>query len=152
MPKGRAIARTWTKKLTEESALGVPDELWDDLSAEFPFTVDACATAANAKLPRFWTKADDGLKQSWEGEVVWCHPLFDRDIILWIQKAVRAKNCTTVFLLPASTDTRWFSLIWDHYMHKARPGVEIRFLNKRLKYKPAQKCAAFASVVIIVKN
>lgn len=152
MSSGRKRARDHLKPLTEDSCLGVPDDLWNDLNLEFSFTVDASSTHRNAKCARHWTLEEDGLSQSWTGETVWCHPLFDRNIYDWVQKGCCAKNCLSVFLLPASTDTKWFSLVWDHVRHKPRPGCEVRFLPRRLKYKPAGNCAAFASCVVVIKN
>ena len=43
---------------------------WEDfnpLHERFQFTVDAAASAHNTKLPRYWTRTDDGLAQSWGG-------------------------------------------------------------------------------------
>ena len=43
---------------------------WEDfnpLHERFRFTVDAAASAHNTKLPRYWTRTDDGLAQSWGG-------------------------------------------------------------------------------------
>lgn len=44
-----------------------PQSLFDELNAEFHFTLDPCATKENAKCPKFYTKEDDGLSQNWEG-------------------------------------------------------------------------------------
>ncbi|GAH02463.1 unnamed protein product, partial [marine sediment metagenome] len=41
-----------------------PQVLFDELNAEFHFTLDPCATQDNAKSPRFYTQRDNGLKQS----------------------------------------------------------------------------------------
>lgn len=139
-------------KSQEGRFLGVPDDLWESLNKEFHFTVDACASKVNAKCVRFWTKTDDGLTKDWDEEVLWCNPLFDRDIIKWIRKGLKAKNAIVVYLLPASTDSNWFSLIWDHERHQAKENVQVRFLKKRLKYKPAINKAHFASVVIVIRN
>jgi len=149
---GKRKARDHAKELTEDSCLGVPDDLWRDLTTEFPFTVDACSTHVNAKLPRHWTREENGLEQCWDNEIIWCHPLFDRSILKWIEKGTEAKNSIIVYLLPASTDTRWFARVWDHETHRARPGCEVRFLPKRLHYKPASRCAAFASCIVVIRN
>lgn len=152
MSSFRASARDHLKPLNEDSCLGVSDDLWEALNAEFRFTVDACSSDSNAKLPRHWTAKDDGLSQKWNGERVWCHPLFDRNIVRWIEKGARSRRCTAVYLLPASTDTRWFSIVWNHKKHRPRRGWEVRFLPKRLKYKPAKRCAAFASCIVIKRR
>ena len=45
-----------------------PQQLFDDLNAEFRFTIDACATPENAKCPAYYTREQDGLKQKWGGQ------------------------------------------------------------------------------------
>ena len=50
--------------------MGDPPQVFDPLNAEFGFTLDPCATAANAKCAKYFTEADDGLTQSWAGERV----------------------------------------------------------------------------------
>lgn len=44
-----------------------PQELYNELNAEFNFNLDACATDDNHKAPTYFTKAEDGLKQEWGG-------------------------------------------------------------------------------------
>ena len=44
-----------------------PQKIFDDLNKEFNFTLDACATGENHKCNKYFTKAEDGLKQSWGG-------------------------------------------------------------------------------------
>ena len=64
-----------------------PQELFDRLNDEFHFTVDVCASKENAKVSRFFTKEQDGLKQDWTGEPVWCNPPYGRAVKAWIRKA-----------------------------------------------------------------
>lgn len=66
-----------------------PQDLFDRLNDEFHFTIDACATKENAKVSRFFTKDQDGLKQDWTGETVWCNPPYGRQIKHWIYKAYK---------------------------------------------------------------
>lgn len=47
---------------------GSPQWIFDLLHQEFNFTIDAAATAENTKLPVFWTKETDALKQEWGGK------------------------------------------------------------------------------------
>jgi phage N-6-adenine-methyltransferase len=47
-----------------------PWEFFSALDAVFHFTLDVCASHANAKCGRYFTKADDGLSQMWSG-VCW---------------------------------------------------------------------------------
>lgn len=44
-----------------------PQAFFDQLDSEFHFTLDPCANESNHKCARYFTEADDGLKQSWGG-------------------------------------------------------------------------------------
>lgn len=105
-----------------------PQEFFDAISAEFEFTLDVCASAANAKCDRYFTKADDGLAQKWDG-VAWMNPPYGRQIGKWIAKAQQESEsgATVVCLIPARTDTRY----WHDYVMKAD---EVRFIKGRLHF------------------
>ena len=45
-----------------------PQSLFDELNAEFNFTLDAAASDVNHKCKRYFTKKDNGLLQDWQGE------------------------------------------------------------------------------------
>lgn len=49
-----------------------PQKLFDELDAEFHFTLDAAASDKNHKCARYFTQNDDGLRQNWGGETVFC--------------------------------------------------------------------------------
>ncbi len=120
-----------------------PQDLYDQLDAEFGFTLDVCATAENAKCEQFYTEADDGLARPWSG-VCWMNPPYGDVISAWVAKA--HNTCldgrhTVVCLLPARTDTAW----WWNY---ARYG-EVRFLRGRLKFGGGENSAPFPSAVVI---
>ncbi len=51
-----------------------PQPVYDQLNAEFAFTLDPCASATNAKCPRFFTPAEDGLGQDWSKETAFMNP------------------------------------------------------------------------------
>lgn len=120
-----------------------PQDFFDKLDQEFHFTLDACATADNAKCKKFWGPEDDGLKQSWEG-TVWCNPPYGRDIGKWVAKAVRSalEGATVVMLLPARTDTRWF----HKWIYRR---AEVRYVPGRLKFGDGKNSAPFPSMVCI---
>lgn len=63
-----------------------PQDLFDKLDQEFNFTLDPCATDENAKCDRYYTIKEDGLKQSWKGETVFCNPPYGRQIKDWVKK------------------------------------------------------------------
>ena len=104
--------------------LRTPKDIWDKMKKEFDFTIDICASDENHLVDRYYTKEINALKQDWDGEVAWVHPLFDSKIGKFVEKASKHKG-TFVFLLPASTHTRYFH---QHFYKK--PNVEIRFLEK----------------------
>jgi phage N-6-adenine-methyltransferase len=89
-----------------------PQEIFDRLNQEFSFSLDAAATAQNAKCLRYFTREIDGLSQNWESNAVWLNPPF-RDIRLWLTKARDASQCgaTVVVLCPLSALVR----PWDIY-------------------------------------
>lgn len=104
--------------------LRTPVDIWTDLSKEFNFTLDACASDNNHLLPKYYTIEQDALKQDWDNEIAYVHPLFDGKIGKFVEKASNSKG-TFVFLLPASTHTKYF-----HEFFYKKENVEIRFLRK----------------------
>ena len=125
-----------------------PQEFYDSLNDEFNFTLDPCATENNAKCDNFFTVADDGLKQDWAGNVVFCNPPYGRAIKEWVKKSYEEsfkKNTTVVMLIPSRTDTIYFH---EFIYGKA----EIRFIKGRLKFGDAKNSAPFPSVVVIYRN
>lgn len=119
-----------------------PQNVFDALDKEFKFTLDPCATKENAKCKNFFTKEDDGLKQKWGWQTVFCNPPYGREIGKWVKKAYEETQAKTVMLIPARTDTRWFH---DYIYGKA----EIRFLKGRLKFGDSKNSAPFPSMVVI---
>lgn len=125
-----------------------PNDFFEKFNEEFHFTLDPCATKENAKCPIFYTKEEDGLRQDWEGHVVFCNPPYGRELPKWVEKAYkesRKPNTTVVMLIPARTDTRYFH---DYIYHNA---TEIRFLKGRLKFGNARNSAPFPSMVVIYR-
>ena len=107
-----------------------PEDIWAELLAEFPFTLDACASDLNHLLPKWYTRDNSCLDKDWTGEVVYCHPMFDMHIQNFVEKCAKEK-CLSVMLIPSSTHTRYFhKYIWDKTTGKTRDRVEIRFLEK----------------------
>ena len=120
-----------TKFATGRQDWETPATVFDPLNAEFGFTLDVCATAENAKCVRYYTQADDALKQAWEG-ICWMNPPFGTQGA-WVRKAYaesQRNGATVVCLLPARTNTNW----WHDYCMKG----EIRYLRGRPKFKGAE--------------
>lgn len=125
-----------------------PQSFFDQLNNEFRFTLDPCATAENAKCRSFYTKEDDGLKQDWGGQIVFCNPPYGREIKKWVRKCYeesKKPNTVVVMLIPARTDTAYF----HDYIYKKS---EVRFIRGRLKFGDAKNSAPFPSMVVIFRN
>ena len=127
-----------------------PQTVFDELNKEFNFTLDPAATSENAKCQRFFTKEQDGLKQDWSGETVFCNPPYGREIGKWVEKCYNEHikhNITVVMLIPARTDTTYFhEYIYTH--------AEIRFIKGRIKFIQNGKegdAAPFPSMIVIYK-
>lgn len=120
-----------------------PQKLFDELNAEFCFTLDPAATKENAKCTKFYTKEDDGLSKDWTGERVYLNPPYGREIHKWIKKACEGGAKIAVCLLPARTDTAW----WHDYCMKG----EIRFIRGRLKFGDSKNSAPFPSAIVIFR-
>ena len=121
-----------------------PQLFFDKLNKEFHFTLDPCAIKENAKCKKFFTKEEDGLKESWKGEVVFMNPPYGREIGKWLKKAYDESykwGIIVVCLVPARTDTAW----WHDYCMYG----EIRFVRGRLKFGKSNNSAPFPSAIII---
>lgn len=126
-----------------------PQDFFDTLNKEFHFTLDPCADDLNHKCEKYYTKEDDGLKQDWSGEIVFCNPPYGRDMTKWVRKCfneVYAGDCKcAVMLVPARTDTRWFH---DYIYQRA----ELRFIKGRLKFGESKNSAPFPSMVVVFRG
>lgn len=103
-----------------------PRAFFEELDAEFHFTVDVASLPDNALCERFWTPEDNGLEQDWTGERCWMNPPYSH-IGIWAAKAAREK-ALTVGLLPVRTDLAWFH---DSVL---AAGAEVRFIRGRLRF------------------
>lgn len=57
-----------------------------------------------------------------------------------------------VILVPSRTDTEWWGLLWNYYLHRPRPWVkQIRFIRGRLKFVGAPDVAPFPSAVVVLE-
>lgn len=137
-----------------------PQELFEELDREFKFNIDVCASHQNRKCSRYISKSEDALKMSWsiyETAPTHCfmNPPYGREIIKFIQKAYieSLKGNLVVCLVPARTDTRWWSIFWDRENHRPKENVEVRFLSGRVKFKKDGSInnAPFPSAIVIMK-
>lgn len=125
-----------------------PQDYFDEINKEFNFNLDPCSTDENHKCKKYFTVADDGLKQDWGGYRVFCNPPYGREIGKWVEKCYREgtkDNTLVVMLIPARTDTKYFH---DYILHRA----EIRFVSGRLKFGDSNQSAPFPSMLVIYRG
>ncbi|TFD51977.1 adenine methyltransferase [Cryobacterium sp. Hh11] len=117
---------------------------FDQVNREFGFTVDVAADKNNAKCDRFYDIDSDGLMQDWDGETVWCNPPYGDRIKDWMYKAATSE-ATTVLLVPARTDVKWFHEI-------VLPRAEVRFIKGRLRFGGSKDPAPFPTMLVIFRG
>lgn len=125
-----------------------PQAVFDELNREFSFNLDPCADDLNHKCEKYFTAAEDGLKQDWGGYRVFCNPPYGRALPAWVEKCYREgckDNTLVVLLIPARTDTSYFH---DFIQHRA----EIRFIRGRLKFGDSKTGAPFPSMIVIFRG
>jgi len=122
-----------------------PRYFFNELNAEFKFTLDPCASAENATCSTFFTKEDDGLKQDWKQYRVFCNPPYGKPMREWAKKCYEASRlgALVVLLAHSRTDTRW---IHDWVYDKAH---EIRFVRGRLRFGDGAQSAPFPSMIAV---
>lgn len=123
---------------------GTPQPIFDVLHAEYRFTIDVCACAWNAKLPRYVDRETDALTADWSGERAWCNNPYD-DIPAWLAHALEPE--IAVYLLPARTDRIWW-LEWKpraevHWFVGQAPHRRLQFdAPPGVKYSSNPDCNA----------
>jgi phage N-6-adenine-methyltransferase len=117
-----------------------PDDLIADLATVFNWSTDVCAERANV-CDHFYNEETNGLTQMWTG-LCWMNPPYGREIGGWMEKARVSKLATTVCLIPARTDTRW----WHENVLYANNVV---FIKGRLKFGNAKNSAPFPSAFVV---
>ena len=117
-----------------------PQALFNELDMRYHFTLDPASTHENAKCEKHYTKEENGLIQSWEGETVFCNPPYGRNIGEWVKKcAEESSRAKVVMLIPARTDTAYFH---DYRYRKAK----VTFLRGRLKFERGGGCYASCTI------
>ena len=129
---------------TEEWA--TPQYFYEELNKEFNFTLDPCAyKKITLNAQKYFTKEQDGLKQDWEGQTVFCNPPYGSVIKDWVKKCYvesRKPKTKVVMLIPARTDTSYFH---DYIYGQA----ETRFIRGRLKFGDSKNSAPFPHMVVV---
>jgi len=139
----------YSRTETSSDSWETPKEFYDKLDALFHFTLDPCATDANHKCAKYYTEAQDGLKQSWKGEIVFVNPPFKSNAE-WLEKCKEeSKDATIVVVIPPRTDTRyWHDIVLPN-------SAEVWFCDGRVNFlKNGQRPkggATFPLLVIVFK-
>lgn len=133
----------------ESDEFGTPDSLWLPLHEEFNFTVDACASRSNTKLPKFYTQLDSALDQEFVGERVFCNPPYSRGNVKQFFHHFRVlttemKCRLAVLLIPTYTDRTWYT----EYRHK----FEARFIPYRVHFVGGKYTARGNHMFVIFRN
>lgn len=100
-------------------------DVFAELNRIFRFTIDACASGANALLPRYWTEAQNAFAQDWSGERVFCNPPFRRSR----EAMERAPSARVAVVITAITT------LSNKYLHHTRPD-HVLLPTTRLKFLP----------------
>ncbi len=107
-----------------------PPHIFEALGLEFD--LDPCSPAGGLHwIPakRFYSLADNGLTQAWEGRVFMNPPYHRKVISAWMQRLVEHGN--GVALVLNRTDTQWFQeYAWSAYC--------LCFIHKRVVYIPGE--------------
>ena len=111
-----------------------PAEWFAELHAKYAFTVDVAAAPHNAKLPRYFTKAQNGLLQSWDGERAWGNIPFSR-IRPWVEKAWASKAPLVVLLVPANrTEQAWWQDLVEPFRDRPGQPLRVEFIRHRRRF------------------
>jgi site-specific DNA-methyltransferase (adenine-specific) len=115
-------------------------EIFTPLHEEFHFTLDV-ASSGPRLCPRWLGPgsniAQDALLVSWAGEICFMNPPYSR-VAEFVRKAALEEvtgHASTVALLPARTDTRWWhDYVWNRLTNDWHNGVSCRFIKGRVKF------------------
>lgn len=101
-----------------------------------PFTLDAAASALNAKAPVYCDLEHSGLTESWVGHRVWCNPPYS-DIAPWVEKAwtewIHGALAITMLLPANRCEQKW----WQSQVEPWRDHTgefRTRFLPGRMRF------------------
>ena len=142
--------------MSEKQDWGTPQSFFEYVENEFAttFSVDACASPHNYKVPFYFSEEDDALEEgkSWFGNV-WLNPpfgkggLIQRKFMLKASQEAGLGNCYVYALIPARTDTRLFHEI---IMKEASA---VYFIKGRLNFEHDDRSprgsAPFPSMLVV---
>jgi site-specific DNA-methyltransferase (adenine-specific) len=133
-----------SKGCLQKDLWATPEEIFEALNDEFNFTLDPCCTKETNKCDYYFTPDHNGLKQTWEGERVFCNPPYSRgNIDKWMEKCCNeSSHALVVALIPVSSSAKW----WHRWVLNR---AEIRFYRGRIKFEGAPHTAPFSSAIAI---
>lgn len=140
-----STAADFVQRTASRPDWATPQPLFDSYNAAYHFTLDAAASANNAKCPAFFTVEDDALSQDWGSHRVWLNPPYGREIGAWMKKAYESAlhGALVVCLVPARTDTAW----WHEYAVRG----DVTFLRGRVRFVGAPFNAPFPSALVVFR-
>tara|TARA_R110002126_G_scaffold133757_2_gene277846 strand:+ start:792 stop:1265 length:474 start_codon:yes stop_codon:yes gene_type:complete len=126
-----------------------PQNVYDNMNAEFDFVADMAASDYNHKHDIYWTENDSSLIINWDehlnGGFVWCNPPYS-NISPWVDKAIaaQAQGVGTVMLVMADPSVKWFAKA-QKYATETRFVTEgrIAFLNNGVPQSGNEKGSVF---------
>jgi len=128
---------------------GTPQALFDQLDAEFSFSLDVCALPHNAKCKMYLRPEDDALSREWRsgapGSSIWMNPPYGKTISSWLKKAFQTSlhGERVVCLIPNRSNAPW----WHEYVMRAS---EIRFVVKKIPFMgPVKGIPFFGSCIVV---
>lgn len=137
------VYSTRTEDSTDEWE--TPQYFFDLLDKEFQFTLDPAASHKSAKCKKYYTKEENGLMYSWEGETVFLNPPFS-DNEIWLAKSYSEAlypNTKIVVIMPSRTDTKY----WHKFVMKAD---EIRFVKGRVDFLKDGEVGSGANFPLVI--
>ncbi len=140
-----------------------PEWLYNELNREFNFKYDLCCNIYNCKS-NFVCKVINGeyiidyLTSTMNEGVGACfmNPPYSNPLS-FIKKAYEdSKHCTIACLIKCDPSTKTWGVFWDYSLNKPKPGIEVRFLPKRLKFErggvPSKNTANFPCCIVVMNR
>ncbi|MFT7578388.1 MAG: phage N-6-adenine-methyltransferase [Myxococcota bacterium] len=109
------------------------------------FDLDVAAGDHNAKAPRWYTEADDGLSQPWLGSW-WCNPPWEsKTAKRFVAKAIAETlnpGSRGVMLLPHKSEQPFWRDIWRH-------ATAVLDVEGRMRFVGAASCVTVPAVLVV---
>jgi site-specific DNA-methyltransferase (adenine-specific) len=125
-----------------------PPDLFKELDALYHFKLDVAASDENALCECYFVEGDRTFEEDWSkfDGAVWCNPPYGRGVGKWVDKCIATAEAgaTTVLLVPARPDTKWFYRAFTK-------AACVFFVRGRLKFGGGKTPAPFPSVIFVFK-